>query len=67
LELLALDSAELTAEWDRLNLLRDQRVRIRLSERIVTGRVLAIDAEGALCLDEGGEIQRLYAGHVLRA
>jgi BirA family biotin operon repressor/biotin-[acetyl-CoA-carboxylase] ligase len=67
LEHLAEDSAELAAEWDHLNLLRDQYVQIRLGDRIVAGRVLAIDAEGALCLDEGGAIQRLYAGQVLRA
>jgi BirA family biotin operon repressor/biotin-[acetyl-CoA-carboxylase] ligase len=66
LELLAEDSAELAREWQSLNLLRDQHVEVNLGSRIVSGRVVAIDAEGALCLDDGNEIQRLFAGQVLR-
>jgi BirA family biotin operon repressor/biotin-[acetyl-CoA-carboxylase] ligase len=67
LERLAADSPELAAEWEELNLLRGEYVQVSLGERIVAGWVRAIDAQGALCLDVGREVQRLVAGQVLRA
>lgn len=63
---LAADSTAQADEWDSLNLLRGEPVRIRLGERIIAGRVRAIDAEGALCLDDGRTIERFFAGQVLR-
>lgn len=63
---LAADSPELAAAWESLDLLRGQDVRIRLGEQVLTGRVRAIDADGALCLDDGREMHRMFAGQVLR-
>lgn len=63
---LAADSQDLAAAWERLDLLRGQDVRIRLGEQVVAGRVRAIDAEGALCLGDGRQVHRLFAGQVLR-
>ena len=63
---LAEDDPDLAREWDRLNLLRDQAVRVALGPRILEGKVRAIDAEGALCLDDGLQLHRLFGGQVLR-
>ena len=63
---LAAESPDLAAAWERLDLLRGQDVRIRLGEQLVAGRVRAIDAEGALCVDDGHEVRRLFAGQVMR-
>ena len=38
----------LAQEWDRLNLLRDQIVRVALGPRVITGKVQGIDEQGAL-------------------
>ena len=66
LDRLAEDDPALAREWDRLNLLRDQAVRVALGPRILEGKVRAIDAEGALCLDDGLQLHRLFGGQVLR-
>lgn len=63
--LVAADS-ELAMEWARLDLLRDRPVRVNLGSRIVAGMARGIDAEGALCVDVGGEELRLFGGQVLR-
>ncbi len=56
----------LADQWNRLDLLRDQWVRVDLGTRIVVGVGRGIDAEGALCLDDGGQQLRLVGGQVLR-
>jgi BirA family biotin operon repressor/biotin-[acetyl-CoA-carboxylase] ligase len=58
---------ELAREWNRLNLLRDQTVRVALGPRVIRGRVQEIDIEGALCIHDGQESHRLFGGQVLRA
>jgi BirA family transcriptional regulator, biotin operon repressor / biotin---[acetyl-CoA-carboxylase] ligase len=63
---LAADDLGLAQEWDRLNLLRDQVVRIALGPRIISGKVLEIDAQGALCVHDGQQVHRLFGGQVLR-
>jgi BirA family biotin operon repressor/biotin-[acetyl-CoA-carboxylase] ligase len=63
---LAEDDLDLAQEWDRLNLLRDQAVRVALGSRIIAGTVFAIDPQGALCLHDGVEEHRLFGGQVLR-
>jgi BirA family biotin operon repressor/biotin-[acetyl-CoA-carboxylase] ligase len=63
---LAEDDPTLASEWDRLNLLRDQAIRVALGPHVVTGKARAIDAEGALCLDDGLQLHRLFGGQVLR-
>jgi BirA family biotin operon repressor/biotin-[acetyl-CoA-carboxylase] ligase len=60
------DDLELAQEWDRLNLLRDQAVRVALGSRTIAGTVFAIDSEGALCLHDGVQEHRLFGGQVLR-
>jgi BirA family biotin operon repressor/biotin-[acetyl-CoA-carboxylase] ligase len=60
------DDLGLAQEWDRLNLLRDQVVRVALGLRIVAGKVFAIDPQGALCLHDGVQEHRLFGGQVLR-
>jgi BirA family biotin operon repressor/biotin-[acetyl-CoA-carboxylase] ligase len=65
---LAVDSPGQVLEWDRLNLLHGRVVRVNLGCRIITGRVEAIDAQGALCLvdQDTSQIHRLFGGQVLR-
>jgi BirA family transcriptional regulator, biotin operon repressor / biotin---[acetyl-CoA-carboxylase] ligase len=63
---LAEDDLGLAQEWDRLNLLRHQAIRVALGSRIVAGKVFAIDPQGALCLHDGVREHRLYGGQVLR-
>lgn len=66
LDRLVLADPELAADWARLDLLRDRSVRVDLGSRIVAGTARGIDAEGALCVESGGERLRLYGGQVLR-
>jgi BirA family biotin operon repressor/biotin-[acetyl-CoA-carboxylase] ligase len=66
LDRLAEDDHALAREWDRLNLLRDQTIRVALGPHVITGKARAIDAEGALCLDDGLQLHRLFGGQVLR-
>jgi BirA family transcriptional regulator, biotin operon repressor / biotin---[acetyl-CoA-carboxylase] ligase len=63
---LAEDDPELAREWDRMNLLRDQTTRIALGPRVIEGRVLEIDSQGALCVHDGQQLHRLFGGQVLR-
>lgn len=60
------EDPDLAERWNRLNLLRDQVVRITLGPRVIEGKVLEIDPQGALCLHDGGQLHRLFGGHVLR-
>jgi BirA family biotin operon repressor/biotin-[acetyl-CoA-carboxylase] ligase len=60
------DDPELARQWERLNLLRGQTVRIKLGPRIVEGIVREIDAQGALCLHDGQTLHQLFGGQVLR-
>ncbi len=63
---LAADDPELAQQWNRLNLLRDQVVRIALGPRIITGTVHEIDSHGALGVHDGQRLQHLFGGQVLR-
>ena len=56
----------LVAYWNRLDLLRDQWVRVDLGTRIVAGLGRGVDSDGALCLDDGRQQIRLVGGQVLR-
>jgi BirA family transcriptional regulator, biotin operon repressor / biotin---[acetyl-CoA-carboxylase] ligase len=56
----------LAASWNRLDLLRDQWIRVDLGARVVAGLGRGIDAEGALCLDDGRQQLRVLGGQVLR-
>jgi BirA family biotin operon repressor/biotin-[acetyl-CoA-carboxylase] ligase len=66
LERLVQGDAALATEWGRLDLLHGRRVRIDIGLRIVDGIARGIDAEGALCVDDGGQQLRLFGGQVLR-
>ena len=63
---LAAEDPGLALEWERLNLLRDQFVRVALGPRVVRGRVQEIDAQGALGVHDDQQVQRLFGGQVLR-
>jgi BirA family biotin operon repressor/biotin-[acetyl-CoA-carboxylase] ligase len=63
---LAEDDPELADRWDRLNLLRDQVVSIVLGPRVIRGKVLQIDPQGALCVHDGQQLHSLFGGQVLR-
>jgi BirA family transcriptional regulator, biotin operon repressor / biotin---[acetyl-CoA-carboxylase] ligase len=56
----------LPAYWNDLDRLRDQWIRVELGTRIVAGLGRGIDAEGALCVDDGRQQHRLIGGQVLR-
>jgi BirA family transcriptional regulator, biotin operon repressor / biotin---[acetyl-CoA-carboxylase] ligase len=56
----------LPAYWNHLDQLRDQWVRVDLGARIVAGLGRGIDADGALCLDDGRQQHRLVGGQALR-
>jgi BirA family transcriptional regulator, biotin operon repressor / biotin---[acetyl-CoA-carboxylase] ligase len=63
---LAAGDVALGERWAAIDLLRDERVSVDLGDRIVAGRGCGIDADGALCLDQGGSVLRLFGGRVLR-
>ncbi len=63
---LAADDPGLARQWNRLNLLRDQVVRIALGPRVITGTVHEIDVHGALGIHDGQRVQHLFGGQVLR-
>ncbi|MHB1557396.1 MAG: biotin--[acetyl-CoA-carboxylase] ligase [Isosphaeraceae bacterium] len=64
-QLAARDGA-LAARWRALDLLRDERACVDLGDQVVAGRGCGIDEDGALCLDRGGTVVRLFGGRVLR-
>jgi len=63
---MAADDPGLAEQWDRLNLLRDQVVRIALGPRVISGKVHEIDAQGALGVHDGQQLHHLFGGQVLR-
>ncbi len=63
---LAADDSGLALRWNRLNLLRDQHVRVALGPRVISGKVHDIDAQGALGVQDGQQMHRLFGGQVLR-
>jgi BirA family transcriptional regulator, biotin operon repressor / biotin---[acetyl-CoA-carboxylase] ligase len=66
LQRLALRTPELACQWARLDLLRDKWVRVDLGTHQVAGWGQGIDNEGALCLDDGQQTQRIFGGQVIR-
>jgi BirA family biotin operon repressor/biotin-[acetyl-CoA-carboxylase] ligase len=60
------EDPELARRWNALDLLRDEWVSVDLGSRIVAGRGCGIDADGALCLDDGNAHLHLSGGQVLR-
>jgi BirA family biotin operon repressor/biotin-[acetyl-CoA-carboxylase] ligase len=56
----------LVGRWNALDLLRDEWVSVDLGPRVLAGRGCGIDADGALCLDQGDTRHRLFGGRVLR-
>jgi BirA family biotin operon repressor/biotin-[acetyl-CoA-carboxylase] ligase len=67
LELLVRGDATLAMRWKALDLLRNRWVRVDLGTQIVNGWGTGIDADGALCLDDGEHQLRLFGGQVLRS
>ena len=63
---LAADDPGLAQQWNRLNLLHDQVVRVVLGPRVISGKVREIDAQGALGVHDGQQLHRLFGGQVLR-
>ena len=56
----------LAARWNQLDVLREQWVSVDLGTRVIAGAACGIDADGALCLDDGQNLHRVYGGQVLR-
>ena len=63
---LALADAALEARWNELDVLRDRLVRVDVGSHVVEGRGCGIDGLGALCLDDGRAMVRIFGGTVLR-
>jgi BirA family biotin operon repressor/biotin-[acetyl-CoA-carboxylase] ligase len=63
---LARSDPALSERWKCLDLLRDAQVSVDLGNQIAAGRGCGIDEDGALCLDPGGALLRLFGGRVLR-
>ena len=56
----------LAPRWEALFGLRGKKVRVEMTDHIMTGRAIGIDRDGALVLeDERGERQRIVAGDVI--
>ncbi len=66
LQRLALGEPALACRWGRLDLLREKWVRVDLGTHHVAGWGQGIDHNGALCLDDGQEVHRLFGGRVIR-
>jgi biotin-(acetyl-CoA carboxylase) ligase len=64
---LATADPTLTDRWNELDVLRDRRVRVDVGTHVVEGRGEGIDADGALCLDDGRRTVRFFGGTVLRS
>jgi BirA family transcriptional regulator, biotin operon repressor / biotin---[acetyl-CoA-carboxylase] ligase len=67
LDRLAVDDPNLAERWNSLNLLLNQVVRISLGPRVVEGKVLEIDPQGALRVHDGQQVHQLFGGQVLRS
>ncbi len=63
---LAARDFELPVRWNQLDTLRDQWLNIDQGGRVLSGRGDGIDADGALCLDDGRTRIRVFGGQVLR-
>ncbi|OJW12377.1 MAG: biotin--[acetyl-CoA-carboxylase] ligase [Planctomycetales bacterium 71-10] len=63
---LADDDPTLAAAWAGLDLLLGRPVRAAVGPRNLVGTGRGIDPEGALRLDDGREVHRLFAGRILR-
>ena len=66
LQRLALDEPALACQWGQLDLLREKWVRVDLGTHQVAGWGQGIDHNGALCLDDGQRLLRLFGGQVIR-
>lgn len=63
---LAADDPTLAATWAGLDLLLGRPIRAAVGPRNVVGVGRGIDPEGALLVDDGREVHRLFAGRILR-
>lgn len=68
IEELAADDPGLVERWNQIDQLRGRRVRIDLGPRILQGTARGISSDGALQVkpDDGGPIQSVMGGQVLR-
>jgi BirA family biotin operon repressor/biotin-[acetyl-CoA-carboxylase] ligase len=57
---------DLPERWNTLDVLRDLPVRVDVGTHVVIGQGQGIDEEGALCLQVGNGVTRLFGGSVLR-
>jgi BirA family transcriptional regulator, biotin operon repressor / biotin---[acetyl-CoA-carboxylase] ligase len=63
---LASADGALEDRWNELDVLRNRRVHVDLGSHVVEGRGCGIDGLGALCLDDGRAMVRIFGGTVLR-
>jgi BirA family transcriptional regulator, biotin operon repressor / biotin---[acetyl-CoA-carboxylase] ligase len=66
LERLVRGEPALASRWNQLDLLRDRWVCVDQGTRQFAGRVIGIDRQGALCLDDGRVEHHILGGCVLR-
>ena len=56
--------APFVERWNRLDIYRDQPVRLLLGEREITGIARGIDAQGALLLEQEGDVTPYIGGEI---
>jgi BirA family biotin operon repressor/biotin-[acetyl-CoA-carboxylase] ligase len=66
LSALAAGDPELPDRWQSLDQLAGQHVRVRQSDRIITGTGRGFDTEGALLLETDHGLETIVGGQVLR-
>ena len=50
--------------WSDLDALHGRAVRVLLADRSLNGTALGVDADGALCVDVDGRLQKFVSGEV---
>ncbi len=63
---LARNDPVLSARWEALDTLRDQPIRLRQGETILSGIACGISPLGSLCVRDGREFHECWGGEVLR-
>ena len=52
------------ADWQSRDVLNEQQIKLELPNETLHGIARGIDAQGALLLEQGGQIRRLFSGEV---
>jgi BirA family biotin operon repressor/biotin-[acetyl-CoA-carboxylase] ligase len=57
--------AALAPQWDARFSLRGRAVRVKMTDRTITGRAIGIDSDGFLMVESSGVCERIIAGDVI--